>query len=152
MQELETLSPEDKKKLLQAPAYISLLAANVDGQMDEEEKYEAIKFSHIKTYTAHKLLKPFYQEVEKHFIENVDSLNNSLPKQKEEREKAIQAELHTVNEIIGKLDLFTSNTIRKSLKEYADHVSKAHKNIMDDFVFPFAIKGLTDTTHKNKIE
>lgn len=144
MQELEILNPEEKNKVLQAPAYISLLAANADGQMDEEEKYEAIKFSHIKTYTSHKLLKPFYQQVEKHFIENIDLLNDKLPKNKAERQTIIQEELENINSIIGKLDLFTSNTLRKSLKEYTEHISKIHRNVMEEFVFPFAIKGLTD--------
>jgi hypothetical protein len=144
MQELDTLSPEDKKKVLQAPAYISILAANADGQMDEEEKYEAIKFSHIKTYTAHKLLKPFYQEVEKNFNENIDEINKNLPADKNERERVIREELEKANSIIGKLDLFYSNTLRKSLKEYGDHVAKAHKTIMESFVIPFSIKGLTD--------
>jgi hypothetical protein len=144
MQELDTLDPDDKKKVLQAPAYISLLAANADGVMDEEEKYEAIKFSHIKTYTAHKLLKPYYQEVENHFIENINSLDKILPKNKTEREKAIRNELENINEIIGKMDLFYSNTLRKTLKEYGDHVAKAHKTVMESFVIPFSIKGLTD--------
>lgn len=144
MHELDTLDPEDKKKVLQAPAYISILAANADGKMDEEEKYEAIKFSHIKTYTAHKFLKPFYQEVEKHFIKNIDLINKSLPVDKTEREKMIREELEKINTTIGKLDLFYSNSLRKSLQEYGDHVSKAHKNIMESFVIPFSIKGLTD--------
>lgn len=145
MQELDILSPEEKKKVLQAPAYISILAANADGKLDEEEKYQAIKFSHIKTYTAHKLLKPFYQEVEKHFIENIDLINQNLHGTKEERDKAIHEELEKINTIIGKLDLFSSNALRKSLKEYGEHVAKAHKNIMESFVIPFSIKGLTDT-------
>jgi hypothetical protein len=149
MQELDTLDPEERRMLLQAPAYISLLAANADGKMDEEEKYEAVKFSHIKTYTAHKLLKPFYQEVETHFIENIDNLDKALPREKSAREKAIQSELEKINSIISKLDLFTSNTIRKSLKEYADHVAKSHKSIMEEFVIPFSIRGLTDSDRKN---
>jgi hypothetical protein len=149
MQELDILNPDDKKKLLQAPAYISLLAANADGIMDEEEKYEAIKFSHIKTYTAHKLLKPFYQEVEKHFLENIDDLNKILPADKQKRDQIIHDELENINSIIGKLDLFSSNTLRKSLKEYGDHISKTHKNIMESFVIPFSIGGLTDKEKKD---
>jgi hypothetical protein len=82
--------------------------------------------------------------VENHFIENIDRLERSLPKDKKERERIIQDELQNINSIIGKLDLFASNALRKSLKEYTDHVSLAHNNVMESFVIPFSIKGLTD--------
>ena len=49
MKHFKNLTESENKALLKFPVYISLLAANGDGKMDEAEKKEAIKFSHIKT-------------------------------------------------------------------------------------------------------
>jgi hypothetical protein len=52
----KNLSEQEYQELLKFPAYISLLAANSDGKMDETEKKAAIRFSHIKTYSCDPLL------------------------------------------------------------------------------------------------
>jgi hypothetical protein len=51
--ELKNLSKRGYKLLLKFPAYISLLAANTDGKMDDTEKLSAIVFIHMKTYSRH---------------------------------------------------------------------------------------------------
>ena len=56
MKPFKKLSVHENEELLKFPAYISLLAANSDGKLDEVEKMSAIKFVHIKTFSSPPLL------------------------------------------------------------------------------------------------
>jgi hypothetical protein len=52
MKDFKNLTTEEYNKLLQFPAYISLLAANVDGYLDDAEKDAAVELTHIKTFSG----------------------------------------------------------------------------------------------------
>jgi hypothetical protein len=67
MIQFKNLSPKDTEELLKFPAYISLLAANFEGHLDEVEEKSAIKFSHIKTFSSDPLLSEFYKAADKVF-------------------------------------------------------------------------------------
>ncbi len=143
MKELERLSKHEKEMLLKAPAYVSLLAANSDGEMDETEKKSAIKFSYVKTYSCVPSLREFYSEVEKVFDTNIEQLDNELPKGKEERENQIKKELDKLAPILSKLGSEYAAALHHSFTTYAEHVSKAHNSVITSFLIPFYIKGLT---------
>jgi hypothetical protein len=51
MTPFKNISAQENETLLKFPAYMSLLAADSDGKLDDAEKKSAIKFSHIKTYS-----------------------------------------------------------------------------------------------------
>jgi len=86
MNTFENLSKTEQQEFLKFPVYISLLAANQDGDTDEKEKQTAIAFDHMKTYAA---------------------------------------------------------TMHQSMKSFKEHVSRAHWNFLEAFIFPVPIKGLT---------
>jgi len=46
--------------------------------------------------------------------------------------------------ILKKLGKEYASTMHRSMKTFKDHVSKAHRNVLEYFVFPLPIKGLTD--------
>ena len=144
MSELDKLNPQEREMLLKAPAYVSLFAANADGGMDETEKKAAIKFSHIKTFSSHPMLHEYYKEVEKHFSINIEQLDSELPKDKTERTKAINKQLAKLEPIFNKLGNEYAATLHRSFITYIEHVSKAHKNVIESFIIPLYIKGLTD--------
>jgi hypothetical protein len=144
MKLFENLNSDEKDMLLKFPAYISLLAAYSDEKMDEVEKKEAIKFTHIKTYSCNPLLSDFYAEVDKVFAQNIEKLNNELPKEKMERDQTIRTELAKLEPILLKLGKEYASIMHISMKSYTEHVSKAHHNILESFLIPFNIKGLTD--------
>jgi hypothetical protein len=73
MKQFNNLSKQEKEELLKFAAYISLLAANSDGQLDQLEEKSAIKFSHIKTFSSDPLLTEFYKEADRVFKTNVES-------------------------------------------------------------------------------
>lgn len=144
MKSYQNLSPHEKDKLLKYPSYISLLAADSDGEIDEKEKKSAIKFSHIKTYSSNPVLFEFYNEADKVFEANIEQLINELPKGKDERETAIKNELAEIEKILLKLDKDYASAIRHSMKSFKDHVSKAHNNVLQYLIFPVAHSGIGD--------
>ncbi len=131
------LTIDEKDKLLKIPAYISLLAANTDGQMNEKEKKEAIQFTHMKTYSCDPLLASFYYDAEKVFLSNIETLDRQLPKGTKEREETIKMELEKMEPILAKLGEDYSSLIHESMKSYTKHVSKAHGNALVSFLIPF---------------
>lgn len=143
MKNLENLSPSEKEFLLKFPAYISLLAANNDLGMSESEKEAAINFSHIKTFSHDPMLHSFYQQADKEFKQNITDLDNQIPKDKNERESAIQNELAKIETILGKLEKDYAAILVRSMTSFKNHVSKAHHSILEYFIFPIPIKGLT---------
>jgi hypothetical protein len=144
MKPFKNLSLQENERLLKYPAYISLLAANNDGILDEEEKKAAIRFSHLKTFSSDPFLIEFYNETDKVFENNIEQLDKNLPKEKEKREKAIKKELLKLEKIVLKLGKKYTSIMHCSMKSFKDHVSKAHHNVLIDFIFPFIIPGLTE--------
>ncbi len=144
MKQFNNLSNQEKEALLKFPAYISLLAADSDGKLDKWEKKSAIKFSHIKTFSSDPLLAEFYKEADKVFKRNIEQLDKELPNEREEREAAIKNELSKIERIVLKLGQEYASIMHRSMKSFKDHVSKAHRNVLIDFIFPMPIKGLSD--------
>ncbi|EOR96662.1 hypothetical protein ADIARSV_0085 [Arcticibacter svalbardensis MN12-7] len=144
MDPYKELSEEDQKTLLKFPVYISLLAANANGEMDKAEKNTAIQFDHIKPYTADPLLLGFYAKADQVFQSNLEEIDNELPKGKLQRDVAIKAELKKIKEILKKFSPAYANAMHKSMKSFKEHISEAHHNVLEDFLFPIPIKGLTD--------
>jgi hypothetical protein len=138
------LSKKDQEALLKFPVYISLLAAISDDKYHEVQIRSAIKFAHIKTYSCNPLLSDFYSEVDKSFEKNIQELDNELPKERQRRISAIKNELVEIEKILSKLGRDYRLTMHKSMKSFKEHVSKAHRNILEYFIFPLPIKGITD--------
>jgi len=144
MKSFEELSPVEKSRLLKFPVYISMLAANNDDSLNPSEKKAALKFCHIKTFTCDTLLKDFYRRAEKECEMNVAELERTLPKEKSGREEIIKNELASIENILLELGTDYALLMYRSMKAFKKHVSRAHRNILEYFVFPLPIKGLTD--------
>ena len=144
MKPFKNLSARDNEALLKFPAYISLLAANNDGTLDEIQKKSAIKFAHTKTFSCDPLLTVFYKEADRVFENNIEQLDKDLPKGKENREAAIKKELLHLEKIASKSGRKYASIIHTSMESFKTHVSKAHHNVLVDFVLPLSIPGLTE--------
>ena len=138
------LSPSEYKLLLKFPVYVSLLPANTDGKLDDTEKHSGIEFAHVKTYSSDPLLADFFKEVNENFEKNLQKLNNSLPQGKAKRDVAIKAELNNIESIVSKLGPKNTAVFHQSMKTFKEHISRAHHNILVDFLFPIPIAGLSD--------
>ncbi|MDZ4667738.1 MAG: hypothetical protein SGJ00_07625 [bacterium] len=143
MKNLETLNQTDREKLLKFPAYISLLASNNDTGLDEVGRAAAIKFSHIKTFSCDPMLFNFYQQANQVFEDNITTLDMELPEKKAEREDAIKLALEELETILKKLGKNYAIVMHRSMKSFKDHISKSHHSVLESFIFPIPIKGLT---------
>jgi len=144
MNTFEQLSKADQTAFLKFPVYISLLAANQDGTTDEQEIKTAIDFDHMKTYTCNPLLAGFYENADRVFKSNLTELDNELPKGKEDRDTAIMAKLAVLEKLLLKFDKVYAATMHQSMKSFREHVSAAHQNFIESFIFPVPIKGITE--------
>lgn len=138
------LSEEENKMLLKFPAYISLLAANWNDKLDDVEKKSAIKFAHTKTFSCDPLLTEFYKEADNVFEKNIEQLDNDLPKERDSRATAIKLELSYLEKIVLKLGKEYVSVMHSSMRSFKEHVSKAHHNVLVDFIFPLSIPGINE--------
>lgn len=127
---------EEKEALLKFPALVSLLAVSRDDKLDEEEIKSAFRFSHIKTYCCHPLLVDFFKYADRTFTRNIEKLDQVLPKERHQREAAIQSEFEELEQIVWKLEGQYASVMFHSMQSFKDHVSKAHHNVLVDFIFP----------------
>ena len=144
MKLFKNLSVLEKSELLKFPAYISMLAANINDKLDEEEKKAVVKLSHTATFACNPLLTEFDKEADKVFEKNIVQLDNDLPKEKALREAIIKKELLKLEKIVSKLGKKYVSTMHHSMKIFKEHVSKAHHSVLVDFIIPVSIPGLTN--------
>lgn len=144
MKEFKGLNQKEVDLLLKAPALVSVLAASLDGAVDEKEKAQAIKLSHVKTFSTQGQLQEYFKEVEKNFEKNFEQLNKDLPKDLDKREDLIKKDLKKLDAILKKLDHNFARALRHSLDTYKEHVSKVHRNALEFFALPLNFPGLTD--------
>lgn len=137
------LSKQEHDLLLLFPAYISLLAANTDGVIDQKELFSANELAHTKAFSCDPLLHDFYEEVNLTFEQTLENLDKSLPIGKEGRATAIKSKLLNIESIMLKLGAEYTICMHQSMKSFKEHVSKAHHNVLVDFIFPIPIKGLS---------
>jgi hypothetical protein len=86
----------------------------------------------------------FCKESEMEFENNLILLDSQLPKEKKSRDAAIRKELLKLDSILLKLGEEYTTVFRQSMKTYKEHVSKAHHSVIEDFILPISIPGLTD--------
>lgn len=144
MKHINSLTDQEYQDLLKFPVYVSLLASTSEGKMDNAEKKSAVEFAHIKTFSCDPVLKDFYHDAEKVFEKNMLEIDNQLPAENSSRVAAIKDELSKLQNILKKTGQKFQSTMQRSMKSFKDHVSKAHHNVLVDFIFPIPIHGLSD--------
>lgn len=137
------LTTDEVAVLIKAPVLVSVLAASNDKKISENEKAEATKLAHLKTFTADPLLLPYYNEVEKGFKTYFVKIVTKYTPFNDKKTAALKQEIDLANSIIGKLDKEDAVTLYHSLAAYTEHVRKAEHSVLVDFLFPLPIKGVT---------
>lgn len=144
MENFKNLSESEKEQLVRFPAYISLLASTAESGIDQQEKNAAVKLTHVKTYSCDPLLAGFYEMAANNFEKTITTLDRELPYSKEERKEAIIQELSKLEILLKKLPPGYADVFRRSMESYKKHVSKAHRNVLEYFIFPLPIEGISD--------
>jgi len=145
MKTFKNLSQQENDALLKYPVYISELAANGDGIFDEAEKKSAVSLAIIKAYSSEPLLACFHKEIEKVLEHNMELLDKELPKEKMSREVILRMKILQLEKIVLKLGKRRASAIHRSMNTFKEHVSKAHHNVLVDFIIPISIPGLTES-------
>ena len=142
--EFKKLSEEERELLYQAPALVSVLASCGTNAINETRKRDAIKLSHLKTFTANPVLLPYYQEVESGFADRFEAIARKYHPFNDEKRAELREEVNRVSEVIAKLDnKFFAQTLYASLHRYADHIKRSTHSVFQDFMFPMPIPGLS---------
>jgi hypothetical protein len=142
--EFKKLTEEDRQLLYKAPALVSVLASCTFNEVNETQKRDAIKLSHLKTFTADPLLIPYYKEVENGFRERFEAIARKYFPFDDQKRAELREEVDKVSEVIAKLDnRFFARILYKSLQRYADHVKRSTHSVFQDFIFPMPIPGLS---------
>ncbi len=144
IQELKKLTAAEQAILIKAPALVSVLAASTDGEVNSTEKKEAISFSFVRTFSAHPMVKGYYEEVNKTFEANLNEMIKRFTPLNEANIEALKTEVANLSPIIAKLDREYARILHASLKSFASHVKDVDRSVVEDFIFPLPIPGLTD--------
>ncbi len=138
----EQLTPAEKALLYKAPVIFSAHELSAFRIIKKAQQEDAAKLAHIKTYTEHSLLVPYYSEVEKDFKKKFETYTEQFIPFTEESRALIKKDMDRVNAVIDKLDGEYGALLRKSLRGYALHVKKAAHTVFRDIIFPVAFSKL----------
>ena len=142
--QFKKLTNEERELLYKAPVLVSVLASSPFNEVNKDQKADAVKLAHLKTFTAAPLLRPYYAEVEKTFKEQFETSVKKYFPFDDAKRNDLKKEIESVNHIIGKLDKEYARALQDSLEGYSRHVRKAAHSVFQDFIFPVPIPGLTD--------
>jgi hypothetical protein len=76
-------------------------------------------------------------EAEKDFMKRINDLDETLPHDKENRDKELREKLSEVNKIMKKLDEVFAKKLKDSLDSYTKHVARSHFNVLPHILDPF---------------
>ena len=144
MYPFKNVSRQENEALLILPVYISLLAANGDGKLDEAEKISAVGLAHLKTLSDEPLLTKFFMEVDRSFEKKLAQTDSELPGDRGSREALLKLKIEELEKIVARLGKHHSRAMHECMTAFTRHVSKAHYSVLVDFVFPVPIPGFTD--------
>lgn len=143
IKQFERLTEEERQLLYEAPVLLSVLASCTINKVNKGQKADAIKLAHLKTFTAIPLLLPYYAEVEKGFKERFESAIKKYFPFDDNKQNEIKKEIHKINFIISKLDEDYAFTLHAGLDKFTKHVKNARHSILQDFIFPLPMQGLS---------
>lgn len=130
IKEFENLSEDQIDVLIKAPVYVAILVAGADGNIDKQERKEAIEVARSKQSRAREQLVEYYKEVGKIFESDFNRLLSELPENPEERSKLVTAELRKLNFILPLVDKNFAMKLYGSLKDQAKKIAEASGGIL----------------------
>jgi len=130
MEILQNLTAEEQQQLKDAIAYITVLVAGADGEIDAQELAASQKLTAIRSFSFHDELVPYYQEVKVGLEDQLHSLIAELPEDLVGRQQAISARLEQLNPILAKLSTHHAHVFYDGFVSFAKHVAKASGGVV----------------------
>ncbi len=132
-QNLSSLSPASITQLKDAHAYITILIAGADGNIDKNELAWAEKIVQIRTYTGAEGFEDFHNQVNAELPAKITALMASLPKDPKSRSEVISNVLSELNPILASLDPSDAFYLYKGYTALASRIAKASGGILAFF-------------------
>lgn len=123
--QLEKLKQEEKELILNAPAYVTLLIAGADHNIEDAEIRKSVQLVHTKSYAENQDIREIYKEIGHDFEDNITRMMMDLPTNRDERQKMLSAKLGMLNDIFTKLDSRFAKQYYKSLRSFATYIANA---------------------------
>lgn len=140
--QFENLTIEERELLLKAPVFLSVLAACSEHGINPDQKADAIKLAHLKPFTADPSLVPFYQEVEKNFEQDFETISKQYAPFNEANSSLLKNQIKKTHPILKKLNREYASKLLRSFEKYERHVRRSAHSVVEDFIFPVPISGL----------
>lgn len=145
MVEAYDYTPEELQRLGDAIVWTTILAAiHNDGVIDESEKAEAIKITHLRSIISEDYLKPIYSHLDDHFERDFDAYSAMLVGTQEEKEALIQEKMQEALEILPKIGPYFTERFSKNITDLYNKVFSSNSSVFQVFMLPML------TTHLKK--
>lgn len=141
--QFKNLTAEEQELLYRAPVLVSVLASCSYKEVNETKKRDAIRLSHLKTFTADPILIPYYKEVEQGFAGQFEATVRKYYPFDDEKRAELRGEINRVSEVIATLPSGFARLLHRSLQRYVDHVKRSTHSVFQDFIVPMPIPGLS---------
>lgn len=132
-QELSLLTPGQITLLKDAHAYITVLIAGADGNIDEAELSWAEKIAEIRTYAGDERLHDFHEAVNKEIADKIKQLVAGLPSDPASRNQVISETLSQLNPILASLNPSIGAYLYKGYVSFAERIAKASGGVLSFF-------------------
>lgn len=125
LEHFKNITEKEAQLVVDSIAYITILIAGSDGQIDPDEKEWAEKITKIRSYTLPTGLKDYYALVGEHYQERLNTLIADLPISLESRKEEISRRLSELNIILPKLNRNFAIQLVESFRSFAKHVAES---------------------------
>jgi hypothetical protein len=123
--QLEKLNNSEKETVLNAPAYITVLIAGSDDNIQDAETKRALELVHIKSYSESPDISSLYKSLGGDFDSRLGRLLETLPATHAEREPVLTEELTRLSHILKKMDADIAYKYYNSLRSFASYIANA---------------------------
>lgn len=146
------LEKKDWNQILLVPVYITLIGSHHNGKLLKKEKKGAINLAHLRTFSASKNLIQYYKDVEIHFKENLEKLDQSLPDRYNDRKLILNKKLKDALTISKQLSPGYRSRLILSWESFGIHMSHVNDNFLQEMFIPVLMDVLNEIKDKNSIK
>jgi hypothetical protein len=132
-QDLRLLTAEEFSLLKDAYAYITVLIAGADGNIDAQELSWAEKIVQIRTFAGDERLNEFHDVVNAELPAKIKQLIAELPADVAARNAQISETLSGLNSILASLDPSLGSYLYKGYVSFAERIAKASGGVLSFF-------------------
>ncbi|GAB5539184.1 MAG: hypothetical protein Salg2KO_12870 [Salibacteraceae bacterium] len=149
MSDIYEYSDEELQELGKIIVWTTVYAAvHNDGVINASERAEAIKQTHIRTFSSEEYLQPIYKHLDSHFEADFDAAVASLSGSQEEKEAVIQERIADATHILSSIGPLFTDRFTKELTNLYNRVFIADSSIFQIFMLPILTSQLNKHNKK----